>query len=135
MKHDGECNSKKQKCFDASDSEKEWIFVTVATADVYTTFHMIEIHKETHREIYEDLTIFDLEDVEIRMDFHRDISPFTKLKSGNYATQENYTDSKEWKRWFEFYETFKNNTGILCSCKNLKEITSARFWVLIEIAG
>jgi len=109
--------------------------VTVATADVYTTFHMIEIDKETHREIYEDLTIFDLEDVEIRMDFHRDISPFTRLKSGNYATQENYTDSKEWKRWFEFYEEFKNNTGILFSCKNLKEITSARFWVLIEIAG
>ena len=135
MQHDTESNSKKQKRVDEAASESVWIFVTKATADVCTTFHMIEINKATHKEIYKDLRRFEREDVEFWMDFHRDISPFAKLKSGQYATQENYVDSAEWKRWYEFYETFQNNAGIEFLRKNLQEISKARFWILIEIAG
>jgi cAMP phosphodiesterase len=132
MQHDVESNSKKQKRVDQPSPENVWMFVTVDTSDDCTRFHMIEINKETHKEIYKDLRRFEREDVEIRIDYTHDISPFIKLKSGNYATMENYQKSEEWKRWYEFYETIKYKEGIECSCKNLKEISRARFWVAIQ---
>jgi len=133
MQHDTESNSKKQKRDNQSALQNVWIFVTVSTSDDCTRFHMIEINKQTHEEIYKDLRRFEREDVEFRLDFTHDISPFTKLKSGNYATMENYQESQEWKRWYNFYEMIKYKSGIECSCKNLKEISKARFWVDIQI--
>jgi predicted phage tail protein len=129
MQHNELNNLEKQK---QANSENFWIFVTKATSDVCTTFYLIEINKQTHKEIYKDLRRFERENVEFCMDFCRDVSPFTKLKSGNYATQEKYSQSEEWQRWYDFYETIKNKKGIEYSCKNLREISKARFWVLIE---
>ena len=128
MQHDTLSNSKKQE----ATSKNVWIFVTKATSDVCTTFYLIEINKETHKEIYKDCRRFERENVEFCMNFYTDISPFTELKSGNYATQEKYLDSEEWKRWYDFYEKLYNTERIEYSCKNLEKISKARFWVLIH---
>ena len=40
-----------------------------ATIDVVPNFHMVEVNKEKHKEIYKDLNMFEKEDLEIRMDF------------------------------------------------------------------
>ena len=101
MEHDG---SKKQKRVEKEHSESFWMLIVRATSDVVPNFHMVEVNKEEHKEIYEDLKMFEKEDLEIRMDFVRYRSPFINLKSKsrNYATQENYEQSEECKRWENF---------------------------------
>jgi len=79
MQHDAWINPKKQKRTEEEAGDFVWIFMEKVTRDAEPSFHMVEINKQTHVEIYEDLLRFEQEDVEIRMDFNRDRSPFTKL--------------------------------------------------------
>jgi len=67
-------------------------------------FHMVEVKKEEHEEIYKDLEMFEKEGLELHVDFVHYQSPFVglKSKSGNYATQEMYEDSDEFIRWEYF---------------------------------
>jgi len=79
MQHDAWINPKKQKRTEEEAGDFVWIFMEKVTRDAEPSFHMVEINKQTHVEIYEDSLRFEQEDVEIRMDFNRDRSPFTKL--------------------------------------------------------
>jgi len=81
MQHDAESSSRKQKRFEEKHNEHVWIFIIEATTDASPNFHMVEINKEAHKEIHKDLKRFDRENVEIRMDFCRNLSPFIALKS------------------------------------------------------
>jgi len=129
-----ESGSKKQKRVENEHSESFWMLIVRATSDVVPNFHMVEVNKEEHKEIYEDLKMFEKEDLEIRMDFVRFRSPFINLKSKsrNYATQENYEQSEECKRWENFCCdcTYERENIIKFTAKNQKDIAKARFWVI-----
>jgi len=127
-----ESTSKKQKRVERVSSEYVWIFIIEATTEVAPIFHMIEINKQTHKEIYKDLKNLERENVEIRMDFYRNLSPFVALKSGNYSTQKHYTESKEYERWVGFcYECTHERTNIIkLSEQSQKSISNARFSVV-----
>ena len=144
MEHDGpqalksplcaESGSKKQKRKENEHSECFWMLIVEATSDVVHNFHMVEVNKEKHKEIYKDLKMLEKEDLEIRMDFVHFFSPFVDLKSKsrNYSTQKDYKQSEERKRWENFcYDcTYKRENIIKFTAKNPKDITKARFWVI-----
>ena len=97
---------------------------------------MVEVNKE----IYKDVKMFEREDLEIRMDFVRFRSPFINLKSKsrNYATQENYEQSEECKRWENFccdctpplWGRGEHDNIIKFTGKNKQDIAKARFYVI-----
>jgi len=130
MQHD----SKKQKRVENEHSESFWMLIVEATSDVVPNFHMVEVNKEKHKEIYKDLKMFEKEDLEIRMDFVHFHSPFVclKSKSRNYSTQKDYEQSEERKRWENFcYDcTYERENIINFTAKNQKDIAKARFWVI-----
>jgi len=130
MQHDVESGSKKRKRY----SELFSILIVEGTSDVVPRFHMVEVNKKKHKEIYKDLKIFEKEDLEIRMDFVHFRSPFIDLKSksSNYATQENYEESEERKRWEHFCcDCTHERKNVVKFCgKNKKEIAQARFYVI-----
>jgi len=134
MKHDAESASKKQKRVEKEHSESFWILIVQATSDVVPRFHMVEVNKEKHKEIYQDLKMFENEDLEIRMDFVHFRSPFVDLKSKsrNYATQENYEQSEECKRWEKFCCdcTYERENIIKFTGKNKKYISKTRFHII-----
>jgi len=134
MQHDAESASKKQKRIEKDHSESFWILIVQATSDVVPKFHMVEVNKEKHTEIYQDLKMFEKEDLEIRMDFVHFRSPFVDLKSKsrNYATQEHYEDSEERKRWEFFCSdcTYERENIIKFTAKNKTDIAKPRFYII-----
>lgn len=88
-------------------------------------FHMVEINKQTHKEIYKDLKNFEQENVQVRMDFYCNKSPFVNLKSVNCATQEQYTQSNEFERWTDFcYDSTHEGKNIIKFSAEFKETIS-----------
>ena len=112
------------------------MMIVKATSDVVPIFHMVEVNKDKNKEIYKDLQMFEKEDLEIRMDFVHFRSPFVDLKSKsrNYATQENYEQSEECKRWENFCcdctPRGEHDNIIKFIGKNKQDIAKARFYVI-----